>query len=100
MNQDQETENKSQTHQKSSPALQSWEQNTFSIILKIEINNLPQLSSSDIKLKMKKGSLSLKVANQGSFKIKHLYEEVVPKKTSSMRKGKKDILKQNFKVIF
>lgn len=66
--------------QKTTPKLQSWEQNNFSVILKIEIKGLPNLSSSDIKLKMKKHSLSLKISDQNSFKIKHLFDEVMPKK--------------------
>lgn len=76
------------TDSKNSPILQSWEQNNFSVILKIEIQDLQNLNSSDIKLKMKKNSLSLKTTKGGSFKIKNLFDEVIPKKTSSMRKGK------------
>ena len=75
----------------SHPHLKSWDQTNGTLTLVIQIENLTQLKSSEIRLKMKKTCLTLTVKDEVHFKVEQLYEQVIPTKTTSLRKGERKV---------
>ena len=73
--------------------LYNWQQNTNSVKLIFKIPNLSSLGSNKVKLKVSKGSITLKIMLSESdlkFTLKKLYSSIVPVDTTSIRKS--DIL--------
>lgn len=73
--------------------LETWNQNNEEIQLIFKIENLSEVTNDSIKLKVAKKSLSLQITVMSQiykYKLKGMYGEIVPTKTSSVRKG--DIL--------
>ena len=70
--------------------LYNWQQNTNSVKLIFKIPNLSSLGSNKVKLKVSKGSITLKIMLSESdlkFTLKKLYSSIVPVDTTSIRKS-------------